>query len=99
MNKGVSNITPQEYVRLILEKRNMKQMDLIRKLNELQLGQNGKLMHRQHLNNVLNGKMKFRPKLARKIEIALGLEKYQLVRMVGMPRSQEGIEELERVGL
>lgn len=70
------------YVKILLKKRNLTQMDLIRKMNEMDLG-NGVQLYKQHLNNAINGDMSFL--WARRIEIVLNLPKYSLVKMVGNP--------------
>ena len=62
----------------------MKQMDLLRKINKMNLG-NGKELSRCHLNNFLNGTENPTFLWARRIEIALELSEYSLVRMIGNP--------------
>ena len=85
------------YVKIILKKRNMTQMDLVRKINKLNLG-NGKELSRCHLNNFLNGTEKQTVTWARRIEIALNLPKYSLIRMIGKTTELEEnkIKEIEK---
>lgn len=66
----------------------MTQMDLLRKINDLNLG-NGKELSRCHLNNFINETGGISFVWARRIEIALELEKYSLVKMLGIPTEQE----------
>lgn len=74
------------YVRLILKKRKMTQADLLRKMNKMHLA-GDKELARQKLNNAINIQMGYT--WARRIEIALGLKDYELVRMVGNPTEAE----------
>ncbi len=75
-------ITVGNYIKVILKKRNMTQKDLLDKMNKLKLGNDIEL-NKQHLNNAINLKMTYI--WARRIEIALELPQYSLVRMVGKP--------------
>ena len=60
----------------------MKQIDLLNKMKELKLADD-KTLVKQKLNNAINLKMGFI--WARRIEIALDLPEYSLIRMVGNP--------------
>lgn len=64
------------FVKVILKKRGMSQMDLIRAMEAK--GVTG--IHREHLSEALNGRMF--PIMARKIEIGLDLPENTLVKMV-----------------
>ena len=75
-------ITVGNYIKVILKKRNMTQKDLLDKMNKLKLGNDIEL-NKQHLNNAINLNMTYI--WARRIEIALELPQYSLVRMVGKP--------------
>jgi len=66
----------------------MSQMDLLKKINQLNLG-NGKELSRCHLNNFINGTGGISFIWARRVEIALELEQYTLVRMLGNPTDKE----------
>ena len=72
----------------------MSQMDLLNKMNELNLGDGVKL-HKQHLNNAINIHMSY--VWARRIEIALDLPENSLVKMVGNPTENQWktIEEIK----
>lgn len=70
------------YVRVLLKKRNMKQVDLLNKMKELKLAEE-KTLVRQKLSNAINIRMGY--VWARRIEIALDLPEYSLVKMVGNP--------------
>ena len=74
------------YVRLILKKRKMTQADLLRKMKQMKLADEQTLA-RQHLNNAINLKMGYT--WARRIEIALGLKDYELIKMIGTPTDAE----------
>ncbi len=66
----------------------MSQMDLLRKINKLNLG-NGKNLSKCHLNNFLNGTGTESFSWARRIEIALDLPDYSLIKMIGTPTEYE----------
>lgn len=74
------------YVKVILKKRNMSQADLLRKMRELKLADD-KTLVLQKLNNAINLKMGFT--WARRIEIALDLPEYSLIKMVGVPSEKQ----------
>ena len=74
-------ITAGTYVKVILKKRNMTQAELLRKMKKMKLGDDN--LHKQHLSRALNSKMTFI--WARRIEIALDLPEYSLVKMAGNP--------------
>jgi len=75
-------ITAESYVRILLKKRNMKQIDLLNKMKELKIADDRTLV-KQKLNNAINIRMGYT--WARRIEIALELPEFTLVRMVGNP--------------
>ena len=60
----------------------MKQIDLLNKMKELKLADD-KTLAKQKLNNAINIRMGYI--WARRIEIALDLPEYSLIRMVGNP--------------
>lgn len=70
------------YVKILLKKRNITQADLIRKMKELKLADE-KTLVLQKLNNAINLKMGYT--WARRIEIALGLEDYTIIKMLKPP--------------
>lgn len=74
------------YVKNILNKRNMTQMDLIRKMQKLKLADE-KTLVKQKLNNAININMGYT--WARRIEIALDLPEYSLIKMVGNPTESQ----------
>lgn len=74
------------YVRNILNKKNMTQVDLLRKMQDLKLADD-KTLVRPKLSEALNGKMGYT--WARRIEIALELPEYSLIKMVGTPTEYE----------
>jgi arginine repressor len=80
------------YVRIILKKRGMTQNDLVRAMQDKGI----KSVYKTHISEALNIKMS--PVMARKIEIGLDLPKYSLVKIVGMPVTRAGIQEIERIG-
>lgn len=75
-------ITPENYVKTILKKYNISQADLLRKMKKLKLADD-KTLVKQKLNNAINIKMGYT--WARRIEIALNLPDYSLIKMVGNP--------------
>lgn len=79
-------ISVEMYTKLLLQKRKIKQADLLRKMQELKLANDGTLI-KQRLNYALNTKMSYT--WARRIEIALELPDYSLVKMIGNPSPQE----------
>lgn len=70
------------YVKILLKRRNMTQIDLLNKMKELKLAED-KTLVKQKLNNAINIKMGYI--WARRIEIALDLPEYSLIKMVGNP--------------
>lgn len=80
------------YVKIILKKRNMSQMDLVRAMENKGI----KGIHKQHLSEALNGRIT--PLMARKIEIGLELPKYSIVKIVGFPKTMAGMKEIEKIG-
>ena len=81
------------YVKILLKKRNMSQMDLLRKMQSL--GFEG--VHITHINNLINN-TESRPQylLLRKIEIALDLPEFILINMAGRP-SEAKIKQLKEI--
>lgn len=79
-------ISAESYVRILLKKKNIKQVDLLNKMKELKLADNRTLV-RSKLNNAINTKMGYT--WARRIEIALDLPDYCVVKMVGRPSEYE----------
>lgn len=69
----------------------MSQMDLVRAMKAKGL----KGVYKEHVSEALNGRMF--PIMARKMEIGLDLPKYSLVKIVGMPKTEAGIKELEKI--
>lgn len=82
---------------MILTKKNMTQQDLVNRLNELHLGENGDIT-KNKISAVLNQGMGLSPYFARKIEIALDLPKYSIVSKVGFPKGEREKKKLEGIG-
>lgn len=74
------------YVKILLKKRNMTQVQLLNKMKKLKLAED-KTLAPQKLNNAINIKMGY--VWARRIEIALELPEYSLIKMVGNPTQYE----------
>lgn len=87
-------ITAETYVKVILKKQNIKQVDLLNTMKKLKLADD-KTLVLQKLNNAINIKMGYT--WARRIEIALDLPEYSLVKMVGNPTESQWklIKEIE----
>ena len=64
----------------------MTQVDLINRMKELKLADD-KTLAKQKLNNAINIRMGYT--WARRIEIALDLPQYSLVKMVGTPTEMQ----------
>ena len=64
----------------------MTQADLLRKMKQMKLADESILV-KQKLNNAINIKMGYT--WARRIEIALGLNDYELIKMIGQPSEYE----------
>ena len=92
----VLNNVAGDYVRRILKERNMTQADLIRKMREMKLSSD-KTLQLQKLNNWINSAEGQKYTWARRIELALGLEDYVLVKMKGNPTPKEW-KRIERIG-
>ena len=89
-------MTANEFLKIILKKKNLKQAQVLREMNKRNMGDDGVPMNRQHISNILNGIRPLSPYMARKFEIVLGLEKYSLVSIVGFPK-EKGMEKLEKL--
>ena len=74
------------YVRLLLKKRKMTQADLLRKMKQMGLADENVLV-KQNLNSAINVRMGYT--WARRIEIALRLKDFELIRMIGQPTKLE----------
>ncbi len=75
------------YVKILLKKRNMTQADLVRKIQEVGFTKGVNL---PHINNIINGTEKTpHYSLLRKIEIALDLPEYSLIKIAGNPSEAE----------
>ncbi len=86
-------ITVGKIVKNELDKRNMSQMDLLRKMQSL--GFDG--VYKMHINNIINGTDTIiRYGLIRKIEIALDLPEFTLINMAGRP-SEAKIKQLKEI--
>lgn len=79
-------VNAETYVRILLEKRNIKQMDLLRTMKKMKLADDKTLVPSK-LNNAIRTKMGYT--WARRIEIALDLPDYIIVKMVGRPTEYE----------
>ncbi len=79
-------ISVETYTKILLQKRGMRQADLLAKMKELKLADD-KTLVKQKLNNALNIRMGYT--WARRIEIALELPDYSLIKMIGNPSPQE----------
>ena len=75
-------ITLGSYIRIILEKKGLKQQDVVNKINDLGLMEDGATFTRQKLSNILNGLAPFSRVNQRKLEIALDLPKDSLEKFV-----------------
>lgn len=75
-------ITLGNYIRIILEKKGLKQQDIVNRVNELGLMQNGGVFTRQDLSNFLNGIKPISERNCERIEIALELPKGSLKRFI-----------------
>lgn len=87
-------ITPENYVKEILKRRNMTQAELLRKMKKLKLADE-KTLCKQHLNNSINIQMGYM--WARRIELALGLQDFVLIKMIGEP-SESQWKRIKEVG-
>ena len=83
-----------QYIKLILQKKNMTQQDLVNKLNKLHFSAKGGTITKHNISNILNGNLSLHYTMARRIEIALELPKYSLVELVGFPTTELGKKEL-----
>lgn len=79
------------YVKILLKKRNMTQAQLLKRMNELKLGPNGKELNKSHLNNFINGTGTTGYIWARRIEIAMELPEGSLIKMIGNPTKGEWV--------
>ena len=86
-------ISAGTYIKILLKKRNMSQMDLLRKMQSL--GFEG--IYLTHINNFINQTDDtIRYGLIRKIEIALDLPEFILINMAGRP-SETKVKQLKEI--
>lgn len=90
-------ITANEYLKIIVQKKKLKQAEILRKMNGLGMGKDGVPINKQHISNILNGIRPLSPYMARKFEIVLGLEKYSVVKMVGFPNGEKSMQTLKDI--
>ena len=69
------------YIKLILIKKNMTQQALVDRLNELVLVKENESVKKHTISDIINGKLGISPYMARRIEIALDVPKYSIVRL------------------
>lgn len=79
-------IRVEDYVKNLLKIRNITQKQLLEKMKELKLADD-KTLVKQKLNNAINIKMGYT--WARRIEIALELPEFILIKMTGTPSETE----------
>lgn len=77
-----------------MQKRNMKNKDLLKAINRINEKRNETIITRQYMCNVINGIRPLSACMARKIEIALDIEKYSIVSMIGFPAGEKGMKKL-----
>ena len=70
------------YMRIILMKKKMSQQDVVNRINNMQLMENGAMFTRQKLSNILNGIIPLSATNAYRIEKALELEEGSLEKFV-----------------
>lgn len=76
------------YIKLILQKKNIKQQQLADKTG----------IKKTHISGIIHGTVKIEAYRARKIEKALDLPKYSLVELVGFPTNDRDKRRLEELG-
>ena len=76
--RKILRITTKQYINLILQKKNMTQAELLRKIKSIE-PENADKMHIEHLNEAINNRMI--PIWAYRIERALDLEKGTLLKL------------------
>lgn len=86
-----------EYIKIIMKKKNISNVELCKKLNKIeeQLGESRTTP--QNISNYLHGQWPFRSKILVKYEKALGLQPNTLVSMVAPPTTKEGQKELKEI--
>lgn len=70
------------YIKLILIKKNMTQKDIVNKVNNLGIMEDGAIFTKQKLSNILNGIIPLSKLNAYRIEKALDLEEGSLKRFI-----------------
>lgn len=74
------------YMRIILMKKKMSQQDIVNRINDMQLMENGAMFTRQKLSNILNGIIPLSATNAYRIEKALDLKEGSLEKFVTVRR-------------
>lgn len=85
------------YIKLVLIKKNMTQQELVDRLNKLGLVKENQTVRKHTISDITNGRLTPSSYLARRIEIALDLPKYSIVKLIGFPTTKEGMEKLEEI--
>lgn len=75
-------ITLGSYIRIILEKKGLKQQDIVNRINNLGLMEDGAIFTKQKLSNILNGLAPFTVTNCKRLEIALDLPEGSLKRFI-----------------
>ncbi len=81
-NKRCKVLDLGTYIRLILIKKNMTQKDIVNKVNNLGIMEDGAIFTKQKLSNILNGIIPLSKSNAYRIEKALDLEEGSLKRFI-----------------
>ncbi len=82
-----------EYVKVILRKKNMTNMDLVRAINKVeeQAGLSSRVV-KQNVTNYLNGYFEWGYEFTRKVEVALGLKDKTLLNLLPIPKTKSDKE-------
>lgn len=89
------NVT--DYINVILKQKGWTRAKLCKEINKIEDDIGDRHTRVQNITNYLNGYHSMRPKWLVKVEKALDLEPDVLVSMVEMPKSKNGLKELENV--
>ncbi len=78
-----------DYIKLVLKKKKLTQMELCRRVNKIEEKLHEKKTNRQYITNGFNDYYSFGPRTLAKFEAALELPERTLIRMVTQPVSRE----------
>ena len=87
-----------DYIKIIMDKKNMTNMDLVRKINKIEEEAGvEERTKKQNITSYLNGYQSWGYEFVRKVEVALELRDGFLMRMLGKPKTRDSRKRYEEI--